>query len=109
MESTAKDLFHERVRAGGRTYFLNVKETREGKPYLSLVESRKNGENFEKSRMLVFQDHLDDFIKGLQSVQTFVAGYVPTGGTETPEGTSQPPPQMEPSRNLPVDDEELPF
>ena len=108
MEAT-KELFHERVKAGGRTYFLNVKETKDGKPYLSLVESRKQGDNFEKSRLLVFQDHLDDFIKGLQSVQAFVANYSVQSGTTPSQSTAPPPPPGATAATETMEEEDLPF
>ncbi|MCA9441888.1 MAG: DUF3276 family protein [Candidatus Omnitrophica bacterium] len=100
----ANELFKERVRAGSRTYFLDVKETCEGKPYLSIQESRKKGDSFERSRLLIFQDHIDDFMKGLHSVQSFVANHPSSGGTEKSNSnrqTVEPPP--------PLDEKELPF
>ncbi len=90
-------VFNERVRAGNRTYFMDVKETKEGKPYLSLQESRKKDEGFEKFRILVFEDHLQDFIKALNSVKAFIDSHAPAAGEtkqspipETPEEEDLP-------------------
>jgi len=95
---TQYDLFTHTVRAGGRTYFMNVKETKEGKPYLALQESRKKDEGFEKTRMLVFQDHLQEFINGLNSVQEFIQKRKP----------SDAPREMAPTTNG-QEGEDLPF
>ena len=90
-------LFNQKVRAGSRTYFMDVKETKDGKPYLSIQESRKKDEGFEKSRMLVFQDHLQDFLKGIISVQGFIESHEPTKEDRGPSPT----PTVEDEADLP--------
>jgi hypothetical protein len=97
MELT-NELFKQQVRAGSRTYFMDVKEAKNGKPYLSIQESRKKEEGFEKSRLLVFPDHLEEFLKGLDAVRTFINAQQPTDSKS--EGRSLPPSE---------EDEELPF
>ncbi len=92
------ELFKQSVRAGSRTYFMDVKETKEGKPFLSFVESRKKDEGFEKTRMLIFQDHLPEIIKGLNSVQTFMVSYKPSENL-----------QNVPQSNVDQEEEDLPF
>jgi hypothetical protein len=66
MSSAArKELFSERVAAGTRTYFLDVKESQQGELYLVISESRAVDDGFEHSRVMVFEDHLEPFIDGL--------------------------------------------
>ena len=51
------------VRAGTRTYFFDLKETKDKKPYLVITESRFKGEgkDHERTSMLIFQDHVKEF------------------------------------------------
>jgi len=53
----------ETVKAQGRTYFLDVESTKEGKPYLRITESHINKQNNESVRntILVFQEDIHDF------------------------------------------------
>ena len=55
------------VKAGPKTYFLDVKETKEGKPYLMITESRFKGEGEERERstIIVFQDNAHAFSEAL--------------------------------------------
>ena len=51
------------IKASGRTYFLDIEETREGKPYLRITESRKGkGEKFERNSINVFPEDADEFV-----------------------------------------------
>ena len=37
------------VKAGSRTYFFDLRETKEGQPYLTITESRFKGEGKDRS------------------------------------------------------------
>jgi len=52
------------VKAGAKTYFLDLKETKEGKPYLVITESRFKGEGQQRERasIAVFPEHARDFL-----------------------------------------------
>ena len=52
------------VKAGSKTYFFDLKETKEGQPYLTITESRFKGEGQERERasIVVFADHARDFL-----------------------------------------------
>lgn len=58
------------VKAGGRTYFFDLKETQEGDPYLAITESWSKGEDdeWERSRLLVFPDHAQEFLEVAQEM-----------------------------------------
>ena len=58
------------VRAGSRTYFFDLKETQEGKPYLVITESRFMGEGKERERisMAIFQEHAGEFSKAVAEI-----------------------------------------
>lgn len=58
-----QDEHSKTVKAGSRTYFFDVKETKEGKPYLVITESRfkGEGEGRERSTIVVFQENAGEF------------------------------------------------
>jgi len=50
------------IKAAGRTYFLDIESTREGKGYLRITESRKGaGENWERNSVNVFPEDAEQF------------------------------------------------
>jgi hypothetical protein len=55
------------IKAGAKTYFLDIKETKEGKPYLMITESRFKGEGEERERstIIVFKDNAQTFSEAL--------------------------------------------
>jgi len=62
MTGKRKELFSQRVSAGSRTYFFNVKESADGMKYLVISESRQVGAgSYEHNRVMVFPEHLGAF------------------------------------------------
>ena len=51
------------IKAGAKTYFLDIKSTKEGKPYLVITESRFKGEGKERERasVMVFPENAEEF------------------------------------------------
>ena len=51
------------VRAGARTFFFDLMETKEGTPYVTITESRFKGEGkkYERARMSIFPEHAEEF------------------------------------------------
>lgn len=51
------------LKAGAKTYFFDVKETKEGSPYLAITESRFKGEDEERERntIIVFPEQAEEF------------------------------------------------
>jgi len=41
------------VKAGSKTYFFDLKETKEGQPYLTITESRFMGEGQDRERVSI--------------------------------------------------------
>ena len=60
---SADDDRSQTLKAGGKTYFFDIKETKEGKPYLIITESRYKGEDQEpeRSSIFVFQENAQEF------------------------------------------------
>jgi hypothetical protein len=55
------------VRAGANTYFLDIKNTKDGKRFLVITQSRFKGEGqeHERSSVVVFPEASKDFLKAL--------------------------------------------
>ena len=53
----------EMLKAAGKTFFFDIKETREHKPFLVITESRLKGEGEkpERSSIMIFQENLGEF------------------------------------------------
>ena len=66
-------LFSTRVHNGARTFFIDVKPTKNNKPYLKITESSisKEGEK-KKAYMTVFENELDDFKNAVAEAVGFV-------------------------------------
>ncbi len=65
------DVYSNAVRAGKRTYFFDVKSTRNNDLYLTITESKKrfsdNGDRYyEKHKLFLYKEDFDKFIDGLQ-------------------------------------------
>ena len=55
------------VRAGAITYFLDIKKTRDNKPFLLITESRYKGNDEKRDRntIVVFQDNVREFAQAI--------------------------------------------
>ncbi len=62
-------LYSEKVTAGRRTYFLDLKETGPGERCLTITESKRVGEDeFERHDVLVAQKDLEEFWRSLEAL-----------------------------------------
>ncbi len=79
------ELFSARVKSKNdrRTYFFNVKENRNNDVFVTVVESKKTGEGeaFDRHQVVVFEEDLRLFRKGLDTVLEYL---------ESREGSSGP-------------------
>lgn len=57
-EQKRRELYTTKVSAGSRVYFFDIKESREGKKYLTISE--KNAKN-ERNRIMVFEENVQEF------------------------------------------------
>ena len=72
MQQKRKELFSEKVQAGSRTYFFDVKESREHVKYLVISESRQTDTGYTHDRVMVFEENLESFSAGLDKALTFL-------------------------------------
>jgi uncharacterized protein DUF3276 len=63
VRSVERDKKGEMLKAASKTYFFDIRETREGKPYLVITESRLKGEGQkpERSSIMIFQENVEEF------------------------------------------------
>ena len=67
-----KTLHTEKIAAESRTYFFDVKESRDGTRYLCITETRSTGSEHERHRVMVFQEHMEAFHDGyLKAAELF--------------------------------------
>lgn len=68
-ENDRQEIFSERVRAGKRTYFFDVKATRSNDYYLTITESKRrykeDGFFYEKHKIFLYKEDFNKFVKGL--------------------------------------------
>lgn len=89
-EKKIRKIFSQSIRAGKRTYFFDVKETRDGEYYLTITESKRrfNKEQekifFEKHKLFLYKQDFEKFSNGLKTAIDFIE----TG--ETPEDYDAP-------------------
>ena len=74
MAINKKALFSERVFAGSRIYFFDVKEATDGTKYLVIDESRHSeGDSYTHNRVMVFEDNIAIFMEGLMKAVNAMA------------------------------------
>lgn len=71
-----EDIFSKVVRAGRRTYFFDVKATRNNDYYLTLTESKRNhvGESvqYEKHKIFLYKEDFIKFTEGLTNAIDYI-------------------------------------
>ena len=70
-DNDRKEIFSERVRAGKRTYFFDVKATRSNDYYLTITESKRrykdDGYTYEKHKIFLYKEDFNKFMKALNT------------------------------------------
>ena len=70
-------LFSKMVKAGSTTYFMDVKEAKNTKKYLTVTASQpaKEGDKkFTKRSLIVFSSAADEFVRALKEANTILNG-----------------------------------
>ncbi|MFO7850879.1 MAG: DUF3276 family protein [Bacteroidota bacterium] len=76
-KSGREEVYTRIIRAGNRTYFLDVKSTRKNDLYLTITESKKrfnkDGKFFyEKHKLFLYPEDFNKFSDGLEDVFSFI-------------------------------------
>lgn len=72
-----QDIYSKVVRAGKRTYFFDVKSTRNEEYYLTITESKKrfedNGDfHYEKHKIFLYREDFEKFTDCLQEIVGYI-------------------------------------
>jgi len=69
-EQEKAEIYSQRVRAGKRTYFFDIKSTRSSDYYLTITESKRrfkdDGYVYEKHKIFLYKEDFDKFIEALK-------------------------------------------
>ena len=76
-EYNAEEIFSKALRAGRRTYFFDVRETKAGDYYLTITESKKftNEDGtfyYKKHKIYLYKEDFDEFKKSFEEVSDFI-------------------------------------
>ena len=78
MEMNDRDeIYSKPVRAGKRTYFFDVKATRNNDYYLTITESKKKlekdgSQSYEKHKIFLYKEDFDKFAEGLDDAVAYI-------------------------------------
>ena len=72
MSDNKQELFSHRIHAGRRTYFFDVKEGSDGIKHLVITETRHSDGDRERSRVMVFEEHFEEFFGCLKEITEFL-------------------------------------
>ncbi len=71
-----KEVYSNRVRAGRRTYFFDIKVTRTDDYYLTITESRKKFKDeayfYEKHKIFLYKEDLNRFLAALDDASKYI-------------------------------------
>jgi lipopolysaccharide export LptBFGC system permease protein LptF len=71
-----EEIYSERVRAGKRTYFFDVKATRSNDYYLTITESKRRykdeGYTYEKHKIFLYKEDFNKFTAALSNTVNHV-------------------------------------
>ena len=58
-----EELYSDKLKKGNRTYFFDIKQTEKGDLYFKVSEQKQVGDNYERYRIVVFEEDFEDFEK----------------------------------------------
>lgn len=67
-------IFSKAIRAGKRTYFIDVRTTKSNEYFITITESKRRFNNdqgkfiYEKHKLFLYQEDFDKFLEGLTNV-----------------------------------------
>lgn len=70
------EIYSQRIKAGKRTYFFDIKSTRSNDYYLTITESKKRfkeeGFYYEKHKIFLYKEDFHKFIEALQQTVDYL-------------------------------------
>ncbi len=82
-ERNGDDVYSKPVRAGKRTYFFDVKATKNNDYYLTITESKRRVEKdgrfvYDKHKIFLYKEDFEKFADGLEEVVKFIRERCPS-------------------------------
>lgn len=76
MQQGRDEVYSEKIRAGKRTYFFDVRSTRSNDYYITITESKRkfNGRGYDKHKIFLYKEDFNKFLASLEKT----IGYVKT-------------------------------
>ena len=107
-EKSGDDIYSRPVRAGKRTYFFDVKATKNNDYYLTITESKRKVEkdgrfSYDKHKIFLYKEDFEKFAAGLQEVVEFIKEKCPVQERVYTEPSDNPAPQAERNELTDVD------
>ena len=77
METTQEEIYSKVIRAGRRTYFFDVRETKASDYYLTITESKKYSNDdgtffYKKHKIYLYKEDFSEFKDILSEVMDFI-------------------------------------
>ncbi|MDQ3073234.1 MAG: PUR family DNA/RNA-binding protein [Bacteroidota bacterium] len=68
------EVFSRRIKAGKRTYFMDVKATRGNDFFITITESKRrlNGDGYDKHKVYLYKEDFNKFLEGLAEAIAYV-------------------------------------
>ena len=111
-EKSGDDIYSRPVRAGKRTYFFDVKATKNNDYYLTITESKRKVEkdgrfSYDKHTIFLYKEDFEKFAAGLQEVVQFIKEKCPVQERVYTEPSDNAAPQAERNDFTDVDFDKL--
>lgn len=77
-KETKSEIYSQRIKAGKRTYFFDIKATRANDYYLTITESKKkskedgSGFYYEKHKIFLYKEDFSKFILALETAKNYL-------------------------------------
>ena len=90
-DNPRQEIFSKTIRAGKRTYFFDVKSTRNDEYYLTITESKRkfldNGNfRYEKHKLFLYPEDFEKFANSLEEIIQYIHENQPELKAEVSEG-----------------------
>lgn len=79
---TGEEVYTKKVKAGRRTYFFDIKQTKGDEYYITITESRKRTNSdgslsYDKSKVYLYKEDMNKFSDGLLEVIDYIKEHKP--------------------------------
>ena len=66
-------IYSKNIKAGNRTYFFDIRKTKSGEKYIHITESRQENGEWVRNNIVIFHDHIGDFLKMLEEIKSKIS------------------------------------